>query len=54
MQVMMYCRQLGARGATAGRKKRVQVGMCIFTNWVASSHCMKYLIGVQLVYCCST
>jgi hypothetical protein len=37
MQVMMYCRQLGARGATAGRKKRVQVGMWILINWPLSS-----------------
>ena len=36
---------MGLRGAADGMKKRVQVGMCIFTIWASSSHCVKYLKG---------
>ena len=36
---------MGLRGAADGMKKRVQVGMSIFTIWASSSRYVKYLKG---------
>jgi hypothetical protein len=45
---LYVCMYFALRGAADVMKTRVQVGMCICIIWAASSHCVKYLIGVTV------